>query len=133
MNSGASGARSTERARLHDQRGVTLTGMILVLILIIVVVLLGIKVVPVYVEYLSIQKNFRAMAEDPALASARRPDLTRAWSGRATVDNITAIQSRDISFERQGEQLVISADYSVKVPIFRHLNFCFDFHPTSSP
>jgi hypothetical protein len=133
MNSGASGARSTERARLLHQRGVTLTGMIFVLILIVLVVLLGIKVVPVYVEYFTIQKNFRAMAEDPALAAGRRADLLRAWSGRETVDNITAIQGRDITFERQGEQLVISADYSVKVPIFRHLNFCFDFHPTSSP
>lgn len=133
MNSGASGVRSTERARLRRQRGVTLTGMILVLIVIILAVLLGVKVVPVYVEYFSIQKNFRAMAEDPALASARRPNLLSAWSARATVDNITAIDGRDIAFERQGEQLVISADYSVKVPVFRNLNFCFDFHPTSSP
>jgi hypothetical protein len=118
---------------MHRQKGVTLTGMILVSILIVIVLLLAMKVVPVYVEYYAIQKNFRGMAQDPALASARRAELLRAWSGRATVDNITAIENQDITFERQGDRLFISADYSVKVPIFRNVNFCFDFHPTSSP
>jgi hypothetical protein len=107
--------------------------MIAVSILIIIVLILAMKVVPVYVEYYTIQNNFRAMAEDPALASARRPELLRAWSGRATVDNITAIKGSDITFEREGDQLVISAEYSVKVPVYRHVNFCFDFQPTSRP
>jgi hypothetical protein len=107
--------------------------MILVSIVVIGVVLLAIKVVPVYVEYHTIQRNFRAMAEDPALATGRRPELLRAWSGRATVDNITALQSQDITFERQGDRLFISADYSVKVPLFRNVNLCFDFNPTSAP
>jgi hypothetical protein len=105
--------------------------MIVVCVLIIIVLLLGMKVVPVYVEYFAIQKNFRAMAEDPSLAAARRPELLRAWSGRATVDNITALKGSDITFERDGEELVVSAEYSVRVPIYRHVNFCFDFQPSS--
>jgi hypothetical protein len=105
--------------------------MIFVSVLIIIVLLLGMKIVPVYVEYFAVQRNFRAMAEDPSLASARRPELLRAWSGRATVDNITAVQGSDITFERDGEQLVVSAEYSVKVPIYRHVSFCFDFQPSS--
>jgi hypothetical protein len=116
---------------MHRQKGLTLSGMILVSILVIVVLLIGMKVVPVYVEYFSIQKNFRAMAEDPSLASAPRTELVRAWSARATVDNITALKTTDIVFERQGGQLVVSADYSVKVPIYGHVNFCFDFNPSS--
>jgi hypothetical protein len=118
---------------MRHQKGVTLTGMIAVSILIIIVLLIGMKVVPVYVEYFTIQKNFRGMAEDPSLASARRPELLRAWAGRATVDNITALKTTDVVFERQGEQLVVSAEYSVKVPIYGHVNFCFDFNPSSRP
>jgi hypothetical protein len=133
MSSNASGVRSTERARLHRQKGVTLTGMILVSVLVILVLLIGMKVVPVYVEYFTIEKNFRAMAGDPALASAGRLELARAWSGRATVDNINALKASDIVFERQGGQLVVSAEYSVKVPIYGHVNFCFDFNPRSGP
>jgi hypothetical protein len=119
--------------RIHHQRGVTLPGMIMVSIVIIIVLIIAMKVVPVYVEYYTIQKNFRAMAQDPTLATAPRPELLRAWSGRSTVDNITAVKSSDITFEREGNQLVISAEYSVKVPIYRHLNFCFDFNPSSRP
>jgi hypothetical protein len=119
--------------RIHQQRGVTLPGMIMVSVLIVIVLIVAMKVVPVYVEYYTIQKNFRGMAEDPALAKASRLELLRAWSGRSTVDNITALKSSDIAFEREGNQLVISAEYSVKVPIYRHLNFCFDFNPSSRP
>jgi Domain of unknown function (DUF4845) len=131
MSSNASGGRSTERARLHHQRGVTVTGLIVVSVLIIIVLLIGMKVVPVYVEYFTIEKNFRAIAQDPSLATARRAELLRAWSGRATVDNITALRDRDVVFERDGDQWVVSAEYSVKVPLYRHVNFCFDFQPSS--
>ena len=108
-----------------------MTGLIVVSVLIILVLLIGMKVVPVYVEYFTIEKNFRAIAEDPSLATARRPELLRAWSSRAIVDNINAVQDSDITFAREGDQLVVSAEYSVKVPIYRHVNFCFDFQPSS--
>ena len=131
MSSNASGGRSTERTRLHHQRGVTLTSLIVVSVLIIIVLLIGMKVVPVYVEYFTIEKNFRAMAQDPSLATARRPELLRAWSSRAIVDNINAVEGSDITFAREGDRLVVSAEYSVKVPIYGHVNFCFDFQPSS--
>jgi hypothetical protein len=36
-----------------------------------------------------------------------------------------------MSFEREGDRWVISADYSVKVPVVYNVNLCIDFHPSS--
>ena len=117
---------------MHRQKGVTLTGLIAVSFLVIFVMLLAFKVVPVYVEYNTIQKQFRSISEDPSLRGARRHDVERAWAARATVDNITSVRGDNMTFQREGDRWVVSADYSVKVPIIHNINFCFDFHPSSA-
>lgn len=117
---------------MKRQRGVTLTGMILVCVLLVVVLLVGFKLVPVYVEYNTIKKDFDAMAHDPALQKASVPEMRRAWDSRSIVNNTQSVTASDIDFRRDGGAWVISADYSVKVPLFRGVSACFDFHPTSN-
>jgi|RhiMethySRZTD1v2_1073278.scaffolds.fasta_scaffold56295_3 hypothetical protein len=130
MISNASGVRST-KASLRRQRGVTLTGMIMACIVLLLLALLAFRVVPVYIEYFIIQKQLKGLAEDPALKDARRADIVKAWYARANVDSITSLRGEDISIERQGTAWVLSADYSVKVPLVGHANLCFDFHPST--
>ncbi|MGZ8156758.1 MAG: DUF4845 domain-containing protein [Burkholderiales bacterium] len=116
---------------MHKQKGLTLTGMIVASILVVFLILLAFRVVPVYIEYNTIQKQFRGMAEDPSLRGARRSDVERAWAARATVDNITSVTGDNMTLEREGDRWVISADYSVKVPVVYNVSLCIDFHPSS--
>jgi hypothetical protein len=135
MISNASGARSSREPQAGParQRGITLAGMIGLSFLFIMLALLAFKVVPVYVEYYMIQKQLRGMADDPALKGARRADINRAWAARATVDNMTSLRAEDIAIDRQGDRLVLSADYSVKVQLLGNVSLCMDFHPTTAP
>lgn len=105
--------------------------MLLVSALLVAVLLLAFKVVPVYVEYHTIQSHFKGMAADPALRNARRGELDRSWSARTTVDNITSLPAGAIEYVREADGWVISADYSVKVGLTRNVSACFDFHPSS--
>lgn len=116
---------------MKRQKGLTLTGLVVASVLIIIVVLLGFRIVPSYFEYITIQRAFKAMSEDPALRTARRGDLDRAWSARATVDNIRSLEGTAIDYIKEGDKWAISAEYSVKVPLFRNVNACIDFKPTS--
>jgi hypothetical protein len=105
--------------------------MLMVSVLLIIVLLLAFKVVPVYLEYYTIQKHFKGMAADPALRNARRSDLDRSWAARTTVDNVTSLPPSAIEYTREGDGWVISADYAVKVGLTRNVSACFDFHPSS--
>ena len=116
---------------MKRQRGLTLTGMIVTSIVVILILLLAFKVLPVYVEYFAIEKQFKAMADDPKMRGATRTAISNSWAARTAVDDLRSLSPELIEITREGENLVVSAEYSVKVPLFRNVAACFDFKPTS--
>jgi Domain of unknown function (DUF4845) len=115
----------------NRQRGLSVTGLIFVSIVVVLVLILGFKVVPVYMEYSTIQRLFKSMAEDPTLKGARRAEMDRAWGLRTAVDDIRSLSGDQIEYEKSPDGWQISASYSVRVPLFRNVGACFDFHPTT--
>jgi hypothetical protein len=117
---------------MHEQKGLTITGFVFVLILLFIGSLLAFRLIPVYAEYFMIQRQFRSMVEDPAVRTGQRAALEKAWNSRAIVERIDSLQARDIDIARQGDSVVISAHYSVRVPLFRNVSACLDFEPSAS-
>jgi hypothetical protein len=116
---------------MKRQKGITLTGMILFGILLMMLLLLAFKIVPVYVEYFAIEKQFKAMSLDPKLRNATRGQIASAWSARSAVDDLRSMDADYIEITKEGEELVVSGEYAVKVPLFRNVAACFDFKPSS--
>jgi hypothetical protein len=116
---------------MKKQQGVTLSGLVIVLFLLAVFALLGFKLVPVLIEYQTVNKQFKSMAEDPSLKGATRATVQRAFINRAIVDNIQNVKAEDIDIQKEGDGWAISAEYAVKVPLFGNVAACLDFHPSS--
>lgn len=116
---------------MHQQRGITLTGFLVFAVLLIAALLLGFKIGPAYMEYYTIQKTLRVMAAEPAMKTASRGEFNSAWNARAGMDNIKAIGYDDIQIEKDGSGIVLSAEYSVRVPLFGNLSALMEFKPRS--
>ena len=121
----------TALRRMHKQSGITLTGMVLGSIVFILLLLLAFKLVPVYTEYYAIQRNFKALAEDPNLKSANRRQVAIAFASRATVDDIRSVRADDIQVTKTGNGIVVSAEYEKRVHLFHNVSACFEFKPSS--
>jgi hypothetical protein len=118
--------------RLQSQHGLSLTGFLVFSILAIAAAMLGFKIGPAYAEFYTIQKAFRAMASDASLKNASRGEINVAFNNRATIDGIKAITYNDVEVSKDGNNLVFSASYSVRVPLFYNLSACMDFQPSSA-
>jgi hypothetical protein len=116
---------------MKKQKGVSLTGLLFASVILVTILLLGFKIGPVLLEYSKIQRQFRSIAEDPAMRGASRDQIRRAFISRAIVDDIKSLSADQVDITRDGNETIISADYDVKVPLFRNVSACFDFHPTS--
>ena len=117
---------------MRRQRGVSLTGMIMVSFILVLVTLLGLKIVPVYLEYSKINKQFKLMSENPQLrAQPSINNVKSAWYKQTAVDEIKSLDGETITVRKDGSTLVIEAEYSVKVPLFKNLSACMDFHASS--
>jgi hypothetical protein len=74
----------------------------------------------------------KTMAAEPAMQTATRSEINNAYNNRATIENIKAISYQDLEVEKTDSGIVISASYSVRVPLFYNLSACMDFNPTSA-
>ncbi|HYH41161.1 MAG TPA: DUF4845 domain-containing protein [Burkholderiales bacterium] len=116
---------------MKSQKGITLTGMIVFGILTMMLMLLAFKIVPVYLEYFAIQKQFKALSLDPKIRNVTRNQLATIWAARAAVDDLRSMDSDFIEITKEGEEVIVSGEYSVKVPLFKSVSACFDFKPSS--
>ena len=93
--------------------------------------LVGFKIGPPYFEYLTIKKHFQAIVNDPGTRDGQRREVETAFSRRSQIDEVKSISGKDLQITKQGDQMVISAEYSVCVPFVANIRACMDFQPTS--
>ena len=119
------------RGDMKKQRGLSLGGLIVTAFIVVFVAIFVFKIVPVYLEYQTVKRIFRSMAEDPQLRASTRSDIESAWSARTAVDDVKNLPFENIEFTKGPDGLRLAAEYSVKVPLFGNVSACFDFKPTS--
>ena len=117
---------------MKKQMGVSLGGLIVVLFVLIFVALLGFKLFTPYSEYFTIQKAFKQMAANPEVKSGNKSALMTAWFPIAQISNIRAISGEDIEVAKEGNEVTISASYTVKVPLFSNISLVIDFAPKAT-
>lgn len=117
---------------MNRQKGITVVGMLLVAGFVFFVALIGIKIVPSYIEFWSVKKVLKAMANDPELQNMSVKEVRGSFDRRATIDNITAVKADDLEVSKEGGETVVTATYSVKTPLFGNLSAYMDFTATTA-
>ena len=117
---------------MKKQRGITLTGLIVILALLGVGAMLGFKLFNPYMQYFTIKKTFKTLALNPELRSGNRREVVTAYQRYSLIDSITSISEEDIEVAKDGNTIVISANYSVKVPLVANISLLIDFAPSSA-
>ena len=117
---------------MNRERGVTFIGMIFIAAAIIFVAIIGLKLIPPYIEYASIKNHFREIAHGPDARGASPADIQQAFNRRAQIDNIDTIKGQDIDVIAEGDTPVLSANYSVRVHLMGNVSACLDFVVTSN-
>ncbi|HUO45168.1 MAG TPA: DUF4845 domain-containing protein [Burkholderiales bacterium] len=117
---------------MKKQSGLSLGGFIVVCFVVIFVALLGFKLFTPYTQYLTIQKTFRDIANDPEMKGASVRDIKMAYVKHSMIDNIDSVGPDDIDIEKDGDNITLSAAYSVKVPLVANVSLLIDFNATSN-
>jgi hypothetical protein len=115
---------------MRKQQGLTLTGFIVWAVIFFFVAIFGFKVGPAYVEFYTIEKQLKTVANEVD-ARATRGTIESAFVRRGTIEDIRSVQPGDLNITKDGDRLIISADYSVRIPLVGNMSACMDFHATS--
>lgn len=111
------------------QRGLTLGGLIVWLFILAIVALLGMKLVPAYMEYGTARNAIEAIARE---RNASTPaEVRRAFESRAAIDDINTVKGSDLEITKEGGEMVIGFAYRKEVPLFANVGVYLDFAASS--
>ena len=116
---------------MRTQRGVTLSGFLMIASVLSVLGVLGMKAIPAWIEYGKVVKIIREVAADSGLKEAPISAVKAAFDKRADVEHIREITTDDLDISKENGMLVISVSYSRKVPMFANASLVFDFEASS--
>lgn len=115
---------------MGNQRGLTLSGLLVWGIVIAMVAVLGMKVVPDVIDYYKIKK---IVASTAANASGKTVPEIRAIFGKyADVDHIQTITPADLDISKESNEVVIAFAYEKRIPLFFNVSLLIDFEGSSS-
>ena len=116
---------------MGNQRGVSLTGLIVVLAVLGVGGVLAAKMMPAYVEYFAVKKMFASMEQAGDLKGSVR-DIRKSYETRNAIEDVKSVKGEDLEVTKEGGETVVSAAWSVKVPMVSNVSACIDFAVTSA-
>ena len=116
---------------MGKQRGVSLTGLIITLAVLGVGGVLGAKLMPAYIEYFAVKKMLASMEQAGDLKGSVR-EIRRAFDTRNAIEDVKAIKGEDLEVTKEAGETVVTAAWSVKVPMINNVAACLDFTVTTA-
>ena len=115
----------------HSQRGITFIGWLFLLVPIAIVVYGGIRLAPMYLNYMRVSKSLTRMVTETqgAGTSAATPQAMRVTLGKLfDIESIERPDVKDIDIHREGDHFVAIADYEDVSPMFGNISLLVQFH-----
>ncbi|MBU1691842.1 MAG: DUF4845 domain-containing protein [Gammaproteobacteria bacterium] len=117
---------------MKKQQGATLLGMLFIAALVGSGLVLAAKLVPAYLEFMSVKRILSSMATSGDLKTMSPKELETSFFKRADVGDVKSVKPEDLTVSREGSLSVVSVDYSIKVPVVANVSACMDFSASSS-
>jgi hypothetical protein len=114
----------------RKQAGVSLSGLLTWAVVIAMVALLGMKVIPVVIEYFHIIAAVKAVSNDPG-AMTSVAEARKAFERRQTIDDFTSVNPQDLDITKDGGDLVVSFAYEKRVPLVANVSLLIYFEGSS--
>ena len=121
----------TPNRSLRRQQGIGFIGLMFIFAVAAVVLLLGLKLVPVYLELFSVKKVMAAMAKGEEARSGTVADIRKSFNRRAVIDDIKAVTGDDLEISKEAGETVIIATWQHKIPLIPGYTLLVDFSVNS--
>jgi len=117
---------------MKKQQGATVVGMLFIAALVGSGLILAAKLVPAYLEFMSVKKILNSMATSGDLKTMSPKEIQNSFFKRADIGDVKNVKPEDLTVSREGNQSVVTVEYSVKVPVVANVSAYMDFAASSS-
>ena len=111
---------------MKRQRGISLIGFILLLAVAVFVTYIGMKIVPIYVDYFSVSSAMKGIQNEPGIANKSPRDIKSLFFRRLYVNFVEVVKEENVKVTRRGG-LQLQVAYEVRRPIMGNLDVIVTF------
>lgn len=116
---------------MNQQRGLSLSSLLMWCVVIVLVVTTAMKVVPSLIEYQAVLKTVKTVAAE-ATDGVTVGDLRTSFKKYADVNNFSSVTANDLVISKEGGKVIVSFAYEKKIPLFWNVSLLIDYHGSSS-
>ncbi len=115
----------------NKQRGISLSGALVGMIVLALAGLFAAKLLPSYLDYFAVQKIFKAMEQGGDTKGSVK-EIRNSFDRRNSIENVQSMRGDDLEITKEGGEAVVTANWSVKIPIVANFSACLDFTVTTA-
>jgi hypothetical protein len=112
------------------QSGVSLLGLLGVSVVLVAFAIVGMKLVPSYLEFMAVKKVIKSVAEEKGGASTVA-EIRRSFEVRASVDGIESVKGSDLEITKDSGGLLVATRYRKEIPLVANIGIHIDFSAAS--
>ena len=116
---------------VRKQRGIGMLNLLYVLVTLAAFGLVGLKLLPLYLEGFKVQKAITAVAAAPGATERTPRELAYSVVKRLDIDGVTRIKERNwkeyLTIKIRGKAVSIQAEYQAVVPLFMDISLLTHF------
>jgi hypothetical protein len=113
--------------RAH-QHGITFIGWLFLLVPIAIVAYAGIRIAPVYLNYMKVSRSLDALREELKGEDANATSINKTLDKHFVIESVQYPSLADISVKRDGHAWIIDATYDDQAPLFANISLLVAFH-----
>ena len=115
---------------MHRQRGATFLGMVTILAILGLAVYAGIRLTPIYLEYMKVVRVMEQTASEAKGGGTDIAALKNSLGRRWDIEDISTIQAADVDVKKAGNGVTMRANYRAEAPFVGNVSLAVDFDKT---
>jgi hypothetical protein len=98
----------------HRQRGATFLGMVVILLILGTAIYAGIRLVPIYLDYMKIARSLEQVRDEHAAIQTNPQLMRKSLERRWDVEDATGLSWKDVEIKKVAEGYTMEANYAVE-------------------
>ncbi len=109
------------------EAGLTGLGFIFILLILGFFVALGLKLVPVYLEYYNVTTSLQSLEKEDSAALSGSEEIKTLLKKRLEINDVTHVTDKDISIEKKVNGAIVTVEYEVRKNFMGNVDIVVSF------
>ncbi len=123
-------SRRDRRALRHTQRGMTFVGLLCILALVGVIGYAGLRLVPLYLNYMKVARSMDVTAAEFKGESPDQGGIRRSLEKHWQIEDISAVEAKEVEIIKDDNGLSLHVAYDDSAPYIQNISLAVHFDKT---